>query len=79
MSDVLNNAGFSVLLDNQNNLSEDLEKGYRIIYLTDRNNWRQKIIKRDVILQKRRIESVKRHRQWQKQLTKDKFYDEVFS
>jgi hypothetical protein len=31
------------------------------------------------IPQKRRIESVKRHRQWQKQLSKDKFYDEVFS
>ena len=31
------------------------------------------------IPQKRRIESVKRHRQWQKQLIKDKFYDEVFS
>ncbi len=31
------------------------------------------------IPQKRRIESVKRHRQWQKQLNKDKFYDEVFS
>ena len=29
--------------------------------------------------QKRRLESVKRHRQWQKQLTKDKFFDEVFS
>ena len=28
---------------------------------------------------KRRIESVKRHRQWQKQLSKDEFYDEVFS
>jgi len=31
------------------------------------------------IPQKRRIESVKRHRQWQKQLSKDKLYDEVFS
>ena len=31
------------------------------------------------IPRKRRIESVKRHRQWQKQLIKDKFYDEVFS
>ena len=31
------------------------------------------------IPQKRRIESVKRHRQWQKQLSKDKFYDEVFA
>ncbi len=31
------------------------------------------------IPQKRRIESVKRHRQWQKQLSKEKFYDEVFS
>ncbi len=31
------------------------------------------------IPQKRRIESVKRHRQWQKQLSKDKFFDEVFS
>ncbi len=31
------------------------------------------------IPQKRRIESVKRHRQWQKQLSKDNFYDEVFS
>jgi len=31
------------------------------------------------ITQKRRIESVKRHRQWQKQLSKDNFYDEVFS
>ena len=31
------------------------------------------------IPQKRRIESVKRHRQWQKQLSKDEFYDEVFS
>lgn len=31
------------------------------------------------IPQKRRSDSVKRHRQWQKQLTKDKFYDEVFS
>ena len=31
------------------------------------------------ITQKRWIESVKRHRQWQKQLGKDNFYDEVFS
>ena len=31
------------------------------------------------IPQKRRIESVRRHRQWQKQLIQDKFYDEVFS
>jgi len=31
------------------------------------------------IPQKRRIESVKRHRQWQKQLSKDKLFDEVFS
>jgi len=28
---------------------------------------------------KKRIESVKRHREWQKMLDKDKFFDEVFS
>lgn len=28
---------------------------------------------------KKRIESVKRHREWQKQLDKEKFLDEVFS
>lgn len=28
---------------------------------------------------KKRIESVKRHRQWQKLLDKEKFFDEVFS
>jgi hypothetical protein len=28
---------------------------------------------------KKRIESVKRHREWQKQLDKEKFFDEVFS
>ena len=27
---------------------------------------------------KKRIESVKRHREWQKMLDKDKFFDEVF-
>lgn len=26
----------------------------------------------------RRIESVKRHREWQKQLNKNSFYDEIF-
>ena len=28
---------------------------------------------------KKRIESVKRHREWQKQLDKEKFFNEVFS
>jgi len=28
---------------------------------------------------RKRIESVKRHREWQKLLDKDKFFDEVFS
>jgi len=27
---------------------------------------------------KKRIESVKRHREWQKELNKDKFFNEVF-
>jgi len=27
---------------------------------------------------KRRLESVKRHREWQKLLNKDRFFDEVF-
>jgi len=30
------------------------------------------------IPRKKRMESVKRHREWQKQLDKEKFYDEVF-
>ena len=28
---------------------------------------------------KKRVESVKRHREWQKLLNKDKFFDEVFA
>lgn len=28
---------------------------------------------------KRRLESVKRHREWQKRLDKDSFFDEVFT
>lgn len=31
------------------------------------------------IPKKRRMESVKRHREWQKTLNKDKFFDEVFA
>jgi hypothetical protein len=31
------------------------------------------------ILREKRVESVKRHRGWQKQLDKDLFFDEVFS
>jgi hypothetical protein len=31
------------------------------------------------IPKKKRIESVKRHREWQKLLDKDKFFDEVFA
>jgi hypothetical protein len=30
------------------------------------------------IPKKRRLESVRRHREWQKMLDKDKFFDEVF-
>ncbi|MEK6775331.1 MAG: hypothetical protein AABY87_00445 [bacterium] len=30
------------------------------------------------IPRKKRMESIKRHREWQKQLDKEKFYDEVF-
>lgn len=31
------------------------------------------------IPRKKRIESVKRHREWQKMLNKEKFFDEVFA
>ncbi len=31
------------------------------------------------IPKKKRIESVKRHREWQKQLNKENFFDEVFT
>lgn len=44
MLEALDKAGFKTHWGAQDRLSSHIEKGYRIIYLTDRKQWRQKII-----------------------------------
>lgn len=55
--DALSSGGFSTVLARKNKLSSHMDKGYRIIYLTDRNNWRRKITDGDVILMAKPKES----------------------
>lgn len=43
MSDALTSAGFKVRLGMPHRLSAHAEKGYRIVYLTDRQSWRRRI------------------------------------
>ncbi len=50
MSEALASEGFKVYLSNPESLTDHAEKGYRIIYLTDRECWRQKIVKDRSIL-----------------------------
>ena len=57
MADTLKDAGFSPYLGMPRKLSSHAEKGHRIIYLTDRSSWRQKIMKNNLVLIARLIDS----------------------
>lgn len=50
MSDALEGAGYTPRLGRSDGFSHHYEKGYRIIYLTDRKSWRQKIVQNDLVL-----------------------------
>lgn len=50
MSDALTAAGFRTCLGAARRLSHHAEKGYRIVYLTDKKSWRQKIKMNESIL-----------------------------
>jgi Flp pilus assembly CpaE family ATPase len=49
MQTALNAAGYQVVLVGQQ-LASSREQGFRIVYLTDRKSWRQKIVRGDVVL-----------------------------
>ena len=50
MSDALGQAGYKSKLGRPDRFSHHFEEGYRIIYLTDRASWRQKIVMNDLVL-----------------------------
>ncbi|MBI5043902.1 MAG: toll/interleukin-1 receptor domain-containing protein [Nitrospirae bacterium] len=50
ISSALIAANYNPRLSNPNRLSAHIEKGYRIIYLTDRKKWRKKISKSGLVL-----------------------------
>jgi hypothetical protein len=50
MAEQLEAAGFMVRLGIEHRMSAHAEKGYRIVYLTDRKSWRRKIAKNKLIL-----------------------------
>ncbi len=50
MSDALISAGFSTRLGGHDRFSHHAERGYRIVYLTDRKSWRQKITHNELVL-----------------------------
>jgi hypothetical protein len=50
MDAALRNGNFEIHYANPQSLSVSLEKGYHLTYLTDRQSWRKKITKGDLIL-----------------------------
>jgi len=50
MAERLESAGFIIRLGIEHRMSAHAEKGYRIVYLTDRKSWRRRIAKNKLIL-----------------------------
>jgi hypothetical protein len=50
MGDALSAAGFSIRIAANSRLSSHAEKGYRVVYVTDRGSWRQRVTRGETIL-----------------------------
>lgn len=50
MQTALNAAGYRVVMVTHQQLASSRERGFRVVYLTDRKSWRQRIVQGDVML-----------------------------
>ena len=50
MQTALNAAVYLVVMVTHHQLTSSRERGFRVVYLTDRKSWRQRIVQGDVML-----------------------------